>query len=177
MNSRVYLSPIGQNHIFHLIGFSNDPELIETMGWIPFQPNEGKRFLRTIGVITLPDAGSGSPKIFCIITHQNNTPIGYVTLKGLNKVTGKAELGIAIMDRKFRSGGYGTGALMLAADHGFNSMHLLSLGLTVFPSNTRAIKAYKKVGFEKIDILKRSWTMPSGKKVDMILMELNNKAY
>ena len=59
----------------------------------------------------------------------------------------------------------------------FNSMHLLSLGLTVFPSNTRAIKAYKKVGFEKIDILKRSWTMPSGKKVDMILMELNNKAY
>jgi RimJ/RimL family protein N-acetyltransferase len=169
----VNLSPINKNHICHLIGFSDDPELIKTMGWRPFQPNEGKRFLKTIEVITLPDAGNGSPKTFCIITHSNHTPIGYVTLKGINDTTSKAEIGIAIMDRKYRSGGYGTEALTLSVDYAFNTLHLLSLGLTVFPSNSRAIRAYKKVGFKKVDILKNSWTMPSGKQVDMLLMELN----
>jgi len=173
MVSGVYLSPISQNHICHLIGFSDDPELLKTMGWLPFQPNEGKRFLKTIEVITLQDAGKGSPKTFCIITHSNHTPIGYVTLKGINDVTAKAEIGIAIMDRKYRSGGYGTEALTLSADYAFNILHLFSLGLTVFPSNSRAIKAYKKVGFKEVDILKNSWTMPSGKQVDMLLMELN----
>ena len=169
----VYLSPISKNHICHLMGFSDDSELLKTMGWRPFQPNEGKRFLKTIEVITLPDAGNGSPKTFCVITHSNHNPIGYVTLKGINDVTAKAEIGIAIMDRKYRSGGYGTEALTLSADYAFNTLHLFSLGLTVFPSNSRAIRAYKKVGFKEVDILKNSWTMPSGKQVNMLLMELN----
>lgn len=43
-------------------------------------------------------------------------------------------------------------------------------------SNIRAIKAYEKVGFKTVDILKKSWTMPNGIKVDMLLMELNKKA-
>ena len=49
------------------------------------------------------------------------------------------------------------------------------MGLTVFPSNARAIKAYEKVGFKTVDILKKSWTMPDGKQVDMLLMELKKK--
>jgi len=94
-------------------------------------------------------------------------------LMGINHVTAKAEIGIAIMDRKYRSGGYGTEALTLSADYAFNTLNLYSLGLTVFPSNSRAIRAYKKVGFKEVDILKDSWTMPSGEQVDMLLMELN----
>ena len=173
MVSGVYLSPSIENHICHLIGFSDDPELLETMGWRPFQPNEGKRFLKTIEVVTLPDAGNGNPKTFCIMTHGDHTPIGYVTIKGINHVAAKAEIGIAIMDRNYRSGGYGTEALTLSADYAFNTLNLYSLGLTVFPSNSRAIRAYRKVGFKEVDILKNSWTMPSGKQVDMLLMELN----
>jgi RimJ/RimL family protein N-acetyltransferase len=67
--------------------------------------------------------------------------------------------------------------LAIAADYAFHTMVLFSLGLTVFPSNTRAIKAYEKVGFKIIDILKDSWTMPNGKRVDMLLMELNIKSF
>lgn len=172
MVPRVYLLPISKAHIGHLIGFSDDPELIETMGWRPFQPNEGKRFLKTIEVVTIPDAGNGSPKTFCILTHSNHTPIGYITLKGINDATAKAEIGIAIMDRKYRSGGYGTEALSLSANYAFYTLHLFSLALAVFPSNSRAIRAYKKIGFQEVDILQNSWTMPSGKQVDMLLMEL-----
>jgi|GEM_PF-952744 len=171
----VYLSPITHNHITHLISFSDDPELIDTMGWHPFRCDENERFIKTIEILTLPDCGNGNPITFCIITKKNDVPIGYVTLKGVNDVKAKAEIGIAIMDRRYRSGGHGTEALTLAADYAFNTMNLVSIGLAVFPSNTRAIKAYGKVGFKTVDILINSWTMPNGKQVDMLLMELNKK--
>ena len=172
MSFKVYLSPITQNHITHLMGFSDDPELIDTMGWHPFQYNESERFIRTIEALSLPDRGNGDPVTFCIIAKKNDVSIGYVTLKGTHKDKAKAEIGIAIMDRRFRSGGHGTEALELAIDYAFNTMNLVCIALVVFPSNIRAIKAYEKVGFKTVDILKKSWKMPSGKKVDMSLMEL-----
>lgn len=172
-NIGVYLSPLTDDHIAHLIGFSDDPELIDTMGWHPFRGNESERFIETIEILTLPDCGNGDPVTFCIIAHKHDVPIGYVTLKGIHNDKAKAEIGIAIMDRRYRSGGYGTEALKLAADYAFNTISLTNIALTVFPSNTRAIKAYKKVGFRTADILKKSWTMPNGEKIDMLLMELN----
>ena len=173
MNVGVYLLPITNNHISYLIDFSNDPELIETMGWRPFQKNESDRFIKAIEVLTLPNSGNGSPITFCIICKKNDVPIGYVTLKGIGKK--KAEIGIAIMDSKYRSGGYGTKALKLASCYAFNTINLSTIALTVFPSNIRAIKAYEKLGFKTVDILKKFWTMPDGDKVDMLLMELNKK--
>lgn len=173
----VYLSPITQNHITHLIGFSDDPELVDTMGWHPFRYNETERFIKSIEVLTIPDCGNGDPITFSIISQKNSAPIGYVTLKGANDVKAKAEIGIAIMDRQYRSEGHGTEALTLAADYAFNKMNLVSISLAVFPSNTRAIRAYEKVGFVTVDVLENSWTMPNGKQVDMLLMELNKDTY
>nr|WP_320193051.1 GNAT family protein [uncultured Desulfobacter sp.] len=177
MNFGVYLSPITHNHITHLIGFSDDPELIDTMGWHPFRCNESERFIKTVEILTLPDSGDGDPITFSIIAHKNDVPIGYVTLKGIHNDKSKAEIGIAIMDGRYRSGGHGTEALKLVADYAFNTMNLSTIALTVFHSNTRAIKAYEKVGFKTVDILKKSWTMPNGEKIDMLLMALNKKRF
>jgi RimJ/RimL family protein N-acetyltransferase len=175
-NFGVYLLPITHDHISHLIGFSDDPELIETMGWHPFRYNESERFIKTIEILTLPDCGNGDPVTFCIIAYKNDIPIGYVTIKGIHNDKAKAEIGIAIMDRRYRSGGYGTQALKFVADYAFNTMNLANLSLTVFPSNKRAIKAYEKVGFKTVGILKKLWTMPNGEKIDMLLMALNKEA-
>jgi RimJ/RimL family protein N-acetyltransferase len=46
------------------------------------------------------------------------------------------------------------------------------LGLTVFPDNHRAIRAYERVGFKKQCVLEKSWRMPDGGYVDMVLMEI-----
>jgi len=175
MAHSVSLSPITPNQIARLIGFSDDPELIDTMGWAPFRPDEAERFVQAIETLTLPDCGDGNPTTLCIIIEKAQIPAGYVTIKGINRDKTKAEIGIAIMDRRYRSGGHGTEALQRAADYAFNTMKLGCLGLTVFPSNTRAIKAYRKVGFEAVDLLRNSWTLPDGKQVDMLLMELHKK--
>jgi len=176
MDSKVYLSPIEKSHLFKYMRLSGDPELISTMGWHPFQNDEKERFLNVVETLTLPYCGDGQPITFSIITTKDDFPIGYVTLKGINYSKAKAELGIAIMDSRYRSGGYGSNALTLATDYVFNTLQLFVIGLSVFPSNTRAIRAYEKVGFKIVDILQKAWTMPGGEQVDMLLMELKRDA-
>lgn len=171
MNFKIYLSPIEESHCVRYMSLSADPELIDTMGWRPFQAGEEERFLHTVEVLTLPRCGDGGAVTFSIVTTEGNCPIGYVTLKGINHEAALAELGIAIMDGRYRSGGYGSDALTLALDYAFHRLRLRTVGLTVFPSNTRAIGAYEKAGFRRTDVLEKAWTMPDGEQADMLLME------
>ncbi len=171
MNFKVYLSPIEEGHLVRYMSLSDDPELIDTMGWRPFQAGEEERFLRTLEVLTLPRCGDGGAVTFSIVTKEGNCPIGYVTLKGINREALLAELGIAIMDGRYRSGGYGSDALTLALDYAFSTLHLRVVGLTVFPSNTKALRAYEKAGFKRVAVLEQAWMMPDGEQADMLLME------
>ena len=170
--TRIHLSPIEDEHIQHYMSLSDDPELIATMGWKPFRPNEKDRFIDFCNVLTLPNLKDSESIVFSIISTINGKPIGYVSIKGIDKVEGRAEVGIAIMDKEYRGKGYGTEALKQAVDYAFNELGLTSLGLTAFPSNRIAIQAYKKVGFQETELLENSWLLPSGEYTDMLLMEL-----
>ena len=174
---RVYLSPLEDKHIYRYMQLSDDPELVATAGWKPFGPNEKERFLQWFEVLTLPYLDHGKTVIFSIISAADEKAIGYISIKGITKAKPGAEIGIAIMEKGYRSRGYGTEALKLAAQYAFNELGLALLGLTVFPSNQRAIRAYEKVGFRKREILKQSWQMPSGKYADMWLMELTRSQW
>jgi len=171
-SQRVYLAPLDYKHISRYIQLSDDPELILTMGWRPFGVEEKERFLQTIQVLTLPYCGNGQPITFSIISTEEDKPIGYVCLTGINESNSSAELGIAIMEKGYRGQGYGTEALRLAVRYAFDKLGLALIGLTVFPFNHRAIKAYEKVGFGRREVLKKSWLLDSGEYVDMLVMEL-----
>ncbi len=174
---RVYLAPLDEDGISLYIPLSDDPELVLTMGWQPFAARERERFLKTLEVLTLPYCGDGKPATFSIITAGEGKPIGYVCLKGINRDNSAAELGIAIMEKGYRNQGYGTEALQLALSYGFNRLGLALIGLTVFPDNRRAIKAYERVGFRTREVLKDSWLLPGGEYVDMLLMEITREQW
>jgi len=44
MDSKVYFSPIEDSYIIEYMSRSDDPELMSTMGWRPFGPDEKERF-------------------------------------------------------------------------------------------------------------------------------------
>lgn len=171
-SQRVCLAPLDDSHISRYMQLSDDPELVRTMGWRPFGVEEKERFLQSIEVLTLPYCGSGRPIALSIIGAEEGKPIGYVCLKGINENSSSAELGIAIMERGYRGQGYGTEALKLAVGYAFDRLRLRLIGLTVFPFNERAIKAYEKVGFRRREALKKSWLLDSGEYADMLLMEV-----
>ena len=169
---KVHLSILEKEHISRYMQLSDNPELIDTMGWLPFAVGEEERFLQTVQVITLPYGGNGKPVVFSIVSTEEDRPVGYVCLKGMNESNSSIELGIAIMEKEYRGHGYGTEALNLAKNYAFRKLGLSKVGLTVFPSNERAIRAYEKAGFQKKELLEKSWLMPAGEYVDMLLMEV-----
>ena len=155
------------------MSLSGDPELVTTMGWKPFRPNEKDRFINFSQVLTLPNLKDSESIVFSITNTINHKAIGYVSIKGIDKTEGRAEVGIAIMDKEYRGKGYGTEALKQAVNYAFNELGLNLLGLTVFPSNQRAIQVYEKIGFQKTELLENSWLLPSGEYADMLVMELS----
>lgn len=171
--TRVYLAPLEDEHIAHYMSLSDDPDLITTMGWKPFEPDEKERFTQFSQVLTLPNLEGGKAIVFSIINISDNKAIGYTSIKGISKTEARAEVGIAIMEREYRGQGYGTEALRHVVDYAFDKLGLILLGLTVFPSNQRAIRAYEKVGFRKTEVLEDSWLLPNGEYTDMWVMELS----
>lgn len=168
----IRLEPLEDSHIARYLALSGDPLLLETMGWDPFEPDEEERFLRFIETITVPQLSGGRTIAFSIIDSSSETPIGYLTIKGFREGGTTAEVGIAIMDKDYRSRGLGTVALKTAARYAFEELDIAHLVLTVFPSNKAGIHSYEKVGFKQTDTLKESWELPDGSFADMIVMEL-----
>jgi len=173
METRVYLSPLQDEHIDRYMALSDEPELIATMGWRPFGPDEKERFTQFSQVLSLPNLDDGKAIVLSIINAADNEAIGFTSIKGINETEARAEVGIAIMEKEYRGQGYGTEVLRHVVDYAFNDLGLTLLGLTVFPFNQRAIRAYEKVGFRKTVLLENSWLLPDGEYADMWVMELS----
>ena len=86
--------------------------------------------------------------------------IGYAALKDINNILHSAEFSIFIISEE-RNKGFGTIALNLLLDYGFNTLNLEVIHSIVFEFN-RAIEIYKQVGF-KVDGLLRHTCYKQGK--------------
>jgi RimJ/RimL family protein N-acetyltransferase len=170
---KVSLSTLEDKHSYHYMALSSDPELIATMGWMPFRPDEKERFIQFTRILSVPNQDGTKAFVFSIISEADGRAIGYTSIIGIDEEGASAEVGIAIMEREYRKHGYGTEALKQVVDHAFNKLDLTLLSLTVFLANEVAIRVYEKVGFRKIKRLKDSWLLPNGEYTDLWLMELS----
>jgi RimJ/RimL family protein N-acetyltransferase len=83
---------------------------------------------------------------FLILVRENEHPIGLCGLFGISD-NGTAEVGIVLGERDTWGRGYGPEALRLLLDHAYLDLGLAQVSLCVHTANTRAIRAYAKVGF------------------------------
>jgi RimJ/RimL family protein N-acetyltransferase len=73
--------------------------------------------------------------------------VGYITLKNINWLFRKGEMGI-VMDPSKVNQGYGTKAMKKYLDIVFNQYKMKKIILRVAAFNKRARRAYEKVGFK-----------------------------
>ena len=114
------------------------------------------RFLR-MGVYSLENeqnwyegvAKADGIAYFTIYELATMKPIGGVDLHAIDQANRTAALGIMIGDRDSRGKGYGTEAVRLMCDCGFNAMGLNSIMLLTFAWNIAGQKAYTKAGFRE----------------------------
>lgn len=109
--------------------------------------------------------------VFSIIDLKKDELIGNCSIMNINQKDRCAEVGIFIGDEEYRSKGYGTEALKLLLDYGFNYLNLNNIELHVMSFNERAINCYKKVGFKEYGRRRESYFL-NGKYYDRIGMDI-----
>ncbi|NEO51902.1 MAG: GNAT family N-acetyltransferase [Okeania sp. SIO3B5] len=173
--SKFFLASMANSHVKHLIKLAQDESLIDLLGWNTFfNPDETEEFIEAISSYAFPYSRKSQPLPFGIYLNKDNFPIGYVVLKGLNMDLLTTEIGIAIMDKKYRNKGYGTLALKRLILYAFQELHIQTIGAVILLSNNRSINMFKNLDFVVREIMYKSWPMPNGELADMVLMELKN---
>lgn len=111
---------------------------------------------------------------FAIIQESNNELIGNCGINALNQIHQCSEIGIFIGEEEKRNKGYGTEALQLLLQYGFQYLNLHNIMLKVFSFNQRAIQCYKKVGFQEIGRRREAYFL-KGTYYDEIFMDILRK--
>lgn len=110
-------------------------------------------------------------QIFGIIDFKKDILIGNCGLHKIDSVNRTATLGIFIGEKEERSKGYGTEAIKLLLDYGFNYLNLHEIQLDVMSFNKRAIRCYEKAGFKEYGRRRESEYI-NGKYYDLISMDI-----
>ncbi|SHK07391.1 Protein N-acetyltransferase, RimJ/RimL family [Geosporobacter subterraneus DSM 17957] len=108
---------------------------------------------------------------FAIVDLEKNELLGNVGFPSIDTVNGIAEVGIFIGNKDYWGKGYGTEAMQLILDFGFNILNLHSIYLKVFAYNKPAIECYKKAGFKEVGRLREAKQI-AGRRYDEIYMDI-----
>ena len=112
---------------------------------------------------------SASSAAFAIETLAGDL-VGGCSLDGIDPSVRSAGLGIWIA-RPYWDRGYGTDAVRTLCRFGFKEMNLQRIGLAVYETNPRGVRAYEKVGFKE-EGRRRRGHFVDGRHVDVIVMGL-----
>ena len=108
---------------------------------------------------------------FAIVLKDDDTLIGQISIHDINHLHRNAFIGLVIGEEKYRSKGYGSEAVRLVLDYGFNTLNLHSIMLSVHEDNYAALSCYKKVGFKEAG-RRREWVFKNGQYIDKIYMDI-----
>ena len=113
---------------------------------------------------------------FAIVLIDGDACIGHISLHDIDHLHRHAFIGIFIGDAAHRNKGYGAEAIRLILEHGFRTMNLHNIMLSVHADNAAGIACYKKVGFREIG-RRREWIFQDGKYLDIIYMDMLEGEY
>lgn len=161
----VGLGPMRRDLIPTYQRWINDVEVARFVGFfLPMTDEEEERWYDAI-------VREENSVHFTIYEMADRQPIGTIGLHDINHRHGRAELGVAIGDAAQHGKGYGTEAVRLICDYGFNGIGLTNIMLRLIAFNERALRAYAKAGFREFGRRRRS-DLVAGQRFDEIYMDL-----
>lgn len=164
VGERIYLSPRNVEDVEIFTEWINDFYVTDYTGrsYQTMTLQEEENFLEST------EKGKNT---FSIIDIETDKIIGTIGLHELDHINRTATLGIFIGNRDYWSKGYGTEAIRLILDFGFNYLNLNNIDLALMEFNQRALKCYQKCGFKEIG-RRRKCKFINGKYYDSILMDI-----
>ncbi|MCD6181560.1 MAG: GNAT family N-acetyltransferase [Candidatus Cloacimonetes bacterium] len=165
VGEKVYLSPVTSRDATLYCQWLNNLEVARNL--VIFNKQITEEWERMI----LDDIQKNGGQMFAIIDRTREKLIGNCSLFRINKDHRKCEIGIFIGEPENWGKGYGTEAMKLLVDYGFNILNMHNILLEVHSFNQRAISCYKKVGFREIG-RRREALFFAGRSWDEILMDI-----
>lgn len=163
VGDRIYLSPRNTEDTEKFTEWLNDFETTDYLG--------RSAILVTLGGEKKYLEENATPESTFVIVTFDDKLIGTVSLEKIDWINRCATLGIFIGDKDYRNKGYGTEAIKLILDYGFNYMNLFNIKLDVMEFNERGIKCYKKCGFKEAG-RRRKCKFLNGKYYDLLNMDI-----
>jgi RimJ/RimL family protein N-acetyltransferase len=120
----------------------SDPDVLRYLGLV--QP--ARTLAKERAWIASVLAGKAHQRIF-VIEDERGAPIGTCGLRGIDRETGTAQLGIMVGEKRLWGRGYGTAATRALVDIGFEELSLSEVRLSCHAENHRALRCYRKAGF------------------------------
>lgn len=165
---KVSLRSLRQDDMAVLYKWINDPDVIKyTNTFKPVSEMEQKIWFQS-----LPE--HKDQIVLGIELRNDKKLIGTCGLYFIDYQNRAAEVRIKIGAKSYWGRGYGKEAIELLIDFAFVDLNLRRLSLKVLSNNNRALKIYKKTGFQEEGILKEAMYI-QGKYCDLIAMGMLRK--
>ncbi|PNR96676.1 GNAT family N-acetyltransferase [Petrotoga sp. 9PWA.NaAc.5.4] len=165
VGEKCYLSPIDPNDYEKYTQWLNDPEIYENL-------------MVTDNIISLlkekdilEKMAKSNETTFAIVDMSTNNLIGNCGLHNIDNINQTVTLGIFIGDKDYLSKGYGTEAVKLLVNYGFEYLNMNNIMLNTFSYNRRAIKCYEKAGFKEFGRRKQA-KYYKNQRYDILYMEI-----
>ena len=164
VGERIYLSPKNVEDVEIFTEWMNDFYVTDYTGrsYQTMTLQEEKQYLEN---------SEKSKNTFAIIDLETDKIIGTIGLHSIDHINRTSTLGIFIGDKNYWNKGYGTEAIQLILDFGFNYLNLNNIDLALMEFNERALKCYQKCGFKEIG-RRRKCKFINGKYYDSISMDI-----
>ncbi len=160
---RVVLRPLAPSDLRRCVKWFSDPQIIRFLGRSnPVTLAEEERWFRDY-------ERRADEQIFAIEVEGHH--VGNLGLHRIDRVHRKAEIGIVIGEASVWSQGYGTEAMHAALRYAFDVLGLNKVSLEVLEYNTRAIRTYEKVGFQREGV-HREDVYKDGRFVNVLRMSI-----
>lgn len=164
VGERIYLSPRSSEDVERFTEWLNDFETTDYTG-------RSGQLLTIEGEREYIQKNSNPEATFVIVTLEEDQMIGTVGLEEIDVINRTATLGIFIGEKQYRNQGYGTEAIQLILDYGFNYLNLQNIKLDLMEFNERGLACYKKCGFREYG-RRRKCRYVNGKYYDSIEMDV-----
>jgi RimJ/RimL family protein N-acetyltransferase len=160
---RVYLSPINLEDAERYTAWLNDLAVTRFLTLASAQVTlQGERESL---------ANLSKQHCYAIVERDGDELLGNCGLFDIQAEHRVAEVGIFIGEASKRGKGYGSEALRLLCDYGFNILNLRSIRLKTYSFNERAAASYRKVGFKDAGRLRKAHFF-AGAYHDVLVMDL-----
>lgn len=165
---RVILGPIKRENIEYFLKWFNDPEITQYL--VIYRPMT--RMAEEEWIENLKERENTINFSISVLNEDNiEILIGNCGIHQINWKDRIGVIGIMIGDKEYHNKGFGTEAMSLLVEYGFNTVNLNRLELLTYDFNIRASKSYKKVGFIE-EGRKRQFFWINGRYHDAIMMSI-----